>query len=540
VQLERAFPALEFERPVDFQHAGDFLFVVEQDGVIRIFDNDPAPSQSTVFLDIRNKVSRSGNEKGLLGLAFAPNYKTSGYFYVYYSSGTSPHNSIVARYTRKTSNERQADPTSEQIVLSVTQPYSNHNGGQIAFGPDGYLYIGLGDGGSGGDPLGHGQDRKTLLGSILRIDVSTLPYTIPSDNPFKGNTSGFKEEIWAWGLRNPWRFSFDTQTGKLYAADVGQNAQEEIDIIAKGKNYGWNIMEGPDCYSPPTGCNKTGLEQPVYSYAPNGGSRSITGGYVYHSTSVPSLQGKYIYADYIEGYIWALSPDSTSTQLLNTSYNISSFGQGPHGEVYILAFNDKLYRFSPATLTAGKAIPNQDYTSRQPIAPLVLSGATGGVVPYTYSLTPDLPPGLTLNTNTRTISGTPTQPMAATSYTWKATDQLDASVSLTFSITVGVSSDRTQEIPSPAVVVQGNLPNPFSSTTAIVLDLDEAARVSVSVLDLLGRTVLEVPPQALPAGVGQRVPLDTAKLPAGAYLYRIVADTGGKRHIETGTMLRVR
>ena len=462
VSLQQAFPALRFERPVDFQQAGGLLFVVEQQGIIKVFDHDPAASQVSVFLDIRSKVSRRGNEEGLLGLAFSPNYSISGIFYVYYSRSNAMR-SILARYRRSPMDERAADPTSEEVLMTVEQPYRNHNGGQIAFGPDGYLYIGLGDGGSGGDPLGHGQNRATLLGSILRIDVSTTPYGIPPDNPFVGNTSGYREEIWAWGLRNPWRFSFDEPTGRLYLADVGQDAWEEIDIIVKGNNYGWRIMEGPACFQPPSGCSQSGLTLPVHSYPLDGGRRSVTGGYVYRSTSVPSLQGKYIYADYINGVVWALDTDSTAQnrELKDTSYNIASFGRDAYGEVYALAFNGRIYRFKPAPLQMVSTVEDQAYSVGSPIMPLVLPGATGGVVPYSYRLSESPPPGLVLDEATRTISGTPTGAMPSTSYSWKATDRMGTTASTYFTIRVHEATVREAEPPPTGVMVHGQRPQPF-------------------------------------------------------------------------------
>ncbi len=239
--------------------------------------------------------------------------------------------------------------------MEVSQPFSNHNGGQIAFGPDGYLYIALGDGGSGGDPDGNGQNRATLLGSILRIDANTASgarnYAIPPDNPFAGNSQGFREEIFAYGLRNPWRFSFDPVTKKLWAGDVGQNLYEEIDIIEKGRNYGWNIMEGFHCYSSAT-CDTAGLTLPVWEYGHNSsGGIAVTGGFVYRGTQLPELYGKYIYADYGSGRIWSLSysdNDTVNTELLKTSLNISSFGTDRFNELYMCAFDGKIYRFKLA------------------------------------------------------------------------------------------------------------------------------------------------------------------------------------------------
>ena len=250
-RLITAFPNLSFTRPVDLQHSDDDsnkLYVVEQAGIIRSFDNLAETSDTKVFLDITDRVNDSENEQGLLGLAFHPNFKTNGYFYVNYTAAN-PNRTVISRFAIDPANAGEADKGSELVLLSIGQPYDNHNGGQIAFGADGYLYIATGDGGSGGDPDNNGQDRRTLLGSILRIDVDNqaqgLNYAVPADNPFVGNTDDFREEIYAYGLRNPWRMSFDPESGKLWAGDVGQNAFEEIDIIEKGGNYGWKNYGGP-------------------------------------------------------------------------------------------------------------------------------------------------------------------------------------------------------------------------------------------------------------------------------------------------------
>ncbi len=363
-ELEVAFPDLRFTRPVDLQHAGDGsnrLFVVEQAGVIRVFNNDPSIASAPVFLDIRDRVN-DGGEEGLLGLAFHPNYAANGFFYVYYSA-SNPRRSIIARYEVDATDPNRADPSSEVVVLEVAQPFANHNGGQIAFGPDGYLYIALGDGGSGGDPQGHGQNLQTLLGAFLRIDVDNPDadrnYSIPSDNPFVGNTTGFREEIYAYGLRNPWRFSFDPVTGLLWTGDVGQGDFEEVDIIEKGGNYGWNTMEGFQCFSPSSGCNQTGLVLPVHEYAHNNQRKSITGGHVYRGSRIPELTGAYIYADFIDGRIWALEYDGQqvvqNTELVNTSLSIAAFGVDEARELYICAFDGRIYRFAPTSTGVAEA-----------------------------------------------------------------------------------------------------------------------------------------------------------------------------------------
>lgn len=351
IKVERVFPGLSFREMTSLVQpdgAGGRLFVTEQRGVIHTFAPDRPKQSVRVFLDITDRVNRGGDEEGLLGLAFAPDYRESGYFYVYYSAAN-PRRSVLSRFNLDPEDPAVGAPQSEVVVMEIAQPYSNHNGGQLAFGPDGYLYIGLGDGGAAGDPQGNGQDPGTLLGSILRIDVSGLSapggYKIPADNPFVGIADA-RPELWAYGLRNPWRFSFDKKTGFLWAGDVGQDRWEEIDIIVKGANYGWNIMEGSHCYSPAAGCNRSGLMLPVFEYNHSQGC-SVTGGYVYHGDKLPSLQGYYVYGDYCSGKIWALSyQDNRVTRnilLAESGLSITSFGEDLAGNLYILSREGGIY-----------------------------------------------------------------------------------------------------------------------------------------------------------------------------------------------------
>ena len=349
LSVEPAFPALSLSRMVGMTYppdGSDRLYVVLQPGRIVFFPNDREVDSAELFLDIRDRVNDRGEEEGLLGLAFDPQYADNGHLYVYYSA-SSPRRSVVSRFS--VSADGRADPGSERVLLEVAQPFSNHNGGQIAFGPDGYLYIALGDGGSRGDPQENGQDLGTLLGSILRIDVSTVDstgaYAVPSDNPFVGH-SGARPEIWAYGLRNPWRFSFDRATGDLWTADVGQNRFEEVDIIRPGLNYGWNIMEGEECFAR-SDCDRTGLEIPVAEYGREDGC-SVTGGYVYRGSSLPSLYGAYVYGDYCSGRIWALRHDGDEVtehmQIVDSGLRIPSFAEDAAGELYVLSFDGTIYR----------------------------------------------------------------------------------------------------------------------------------------------------------------------------------------------------
>ncbi|WP_247231631.1 sorbosone dehydrogenase family protein [Telluribacter sp. SYSU D00476] len=343
-----AFPRLKFRSPVDLTYAPDGsnrLFVLEQEGIIRVFENKADASSAQVFLDISNKVT-DGGERGLLGIAFHPDYRTNGYFFVNYTR-SSPLETVIARYKVDPSNPTTADPASETILLTFPQPYSNHNGGAVKFGPDGYLYVSVGDGGSGGDPQNNAQNRNNLLGTILRLDVNATTkgnYGIPDGNPFKGNTQQGREEIYAYGLRNPWRMSFDSQTGALWTGDVGQNSIEEIDIIKAGGNYGWRIKEGNDCFNPSSNCNEQGLVAPIFTYSQRNGDKSITGGYVYRGSNLADLKGKYIYGDFVSGKVWALEftgeKASDNRLVTNLAGTISAFGVDANNELYILNYGD--------------------------------------------------------------------------------------------------------------------------------------------------------------------------------------------------------
>ncbi|MCX7797627.1 MAG: PQQ-dependent sugar dehydrogenase [Melioribacter sp.] len=361
LKIELAFPNLTFEQPVDIQNANDGtnrLFIVSQPGKIYVVENSPNVKTAEIFLDITEKVL-FGGEQGLLGLAFHPDFKNNGYFFVNYTT-RNPRRTIISRFEVSKNNPNVADKNSELVLMQIEQPYSNHNGGQLAFGPDGYLYISLGDGGSAGDPQNNAQNLRSHLGKILRIDVNNFSqgrfYSIPHDNPFRGNTNGLKEEIYAWGLRNVWRFSFDKITGKLWAADVGQNLWEEIDIIEKGKNYGWRIMEGFHCYNPMRNCDTTNLTMPIWEYGHNDdGGYSITGGFVYRGNILKELYGKYIYADFVTGNIWALDYDKnnvTNKLLFKTNYSISTFGIDEQNELYFADYaGGKIYKFVSVTGT---------------------------------------------------------------------------------------------------------------------------------------------------------------------------------------------
>lgn len=332
-----------FTKPVYLTHAGDGTgrhFVVEQAGRILIL-KDGAIS-STPFLDIVSIVGSSANEQGLLTVAFHPDYRNNGFFFVNYTDKQG--DTVIARYQVSTDNPEVADPNSAKILLTIDQPYANHNGGQVLFGPDGYLYIGMGDGGAANDPENRAQSLNTLLGKILRIDVdSGDPYGIPETNPFV-NRREASPEIWSYGWRNPWRFSFDRATGDLYVADVGQNQYEEVHVelagTEGGRNYGWRLMEGQHCFNPAE-CDPAaqGLILPVAEYDHSLGC-SVTGGYVYRGKQFPSLEGVYFYGDYCSGIIWGLRYEGneqwSQAELLRSEETISSFGQDEAGELYLV------------------------------------------------------------------------------------------------------------------------------------------------------------------------------------------------------------
>lgn len=347
-EVVRAYPNLSFEQPLFLTHQKDLIYVVEKTGKIKFFKNDPNISETKVFIDLGTRIDSRANEKGLLGFAFHPNYEANGQFFVNY---TNREGSVIARYTRDKVNPEVGDLDSEEILLTYAQPYDNHNGGHIEFGPDGYLYIASGDGGSGGDPQNNAQNKASFLGKILRIDVDQTngdkAYGIPPDNPFAGNSEGYKEEIFAYGLRNPWRFSFDLKRDLLIAADVGQDQTEEIDLIFGGGNYGWNVLEGTQSYKSNKTIDKATLNAPIWTYNhPTG--ESITGGYTYYGNENPSLFGTYLYADFITGRIWGLWIDAENKaqnyELINSEMMVSSFGIAPKNEVIIIDYRGGLYK----------------------------------------------------------------------------------------------------------------------------------------------------------------------------------------------------
>jgi glucose/arabinose dehydrogenase len=333
-----------FDHPLFVTHAGDGsgrLFVVEQTGKIRIVRGGRV--LAAPFLDLGSRLDSSSGERGLLGLAFAPDFATSRRFYVSHTTRAAAGPVVrVARY-RVGSDPDRADPASESVVLDMADPASNHNGGMLAFGPDGMLWIGTGDGGRAGDPWDNSRNPASLLGKMLRLDVREEPYRLPPGNqPAAGGPRAARGEVWALGLRNPWRYSFDRSTGELWIGDVGQNAWEEIDVADSRRegplHFGWKTMEGAHCYEPRSGCDRSGLELPVHEYDRDAGC-SVTGGYVYRGREVPALTGRYLFSDYCTGVVWSLARDpagkATVETVLKTGFAVSSFGEDEAGEVYL-------------------------------------------------------------------------------------------------------------------------------------------------------------------------------------------------------------
>ncbi|MFK7886236.1 MAG: sorbosone dehydrogenase family protein [Gammaproteobacteria bacterium] len=351
IGVESAFPSLTFSEPLAaLQAPGDpsRWFVVERTGQVWVFDNDPIVTQREIFVDLGPLLFDRAPEAGLLGMAFHPNFAQNGQVFFSYTRPGAPLESVVSRVL-SLNGGASLDLTTETMVLTVLQDFANHNGGHIVFGPDGFLYAGFGDGGSSNDPNDRAQTQTTLMGKLLRIDVDQgAPYAIPQDNPFAANArcvQGFGgascPEIFALGLRNPWRFSFDRTNGELWLGDVGQGRFEEINRIELGDNLGWRIREGANCQTPANGCQTAGLKDPVHEYGRDVGN-SVTGGYVYRGTVLPDLQGRYVFGDFASGRLFALPPapvaGTEAIELLDTSFNISSFAEGIDGELLLLDY----------------------------------------------------------------------------------------------------------------------------------------------------------------------------------------------------------
>ena len=341
--VEPIFGDYQFQQPIEMLPLPDGSFLVaEQRGYITRFVEDGGEIEQFGILDL-TEVTRFGGEQGLLSMALHPDLQNEPYLYVYYS----PREASVTRLSRFRIVQGVALPASELVIIEVRQPYSNHNGGAVRFGPDGMLYLGYGDGGAANDPHGHGQNRETLLGTIIRIDVNDIdtatPYRIPTDNPFLG-IAGVRPEIWAYGLRNPWRMAFDRETGALWVGDVGQDRWEEIAIVGAGENHGWNVFEGDECFRSPDDCDAlTEAVAPIATYGHEDGC-SVTGGEVYRGKAMPALDGHYVFSDYCSSTIWTLAPDGTVTERTQLDKRVVSFAVDNDGEIYVLTFNGPILK----------------------------------------------------------------------------------------------------------------------------------------------------------------------------------------------------
>src|SRR3972149_991417 len=530
--LQEAFPNLTFSGPLDLQNAGDGtdrIFVVEQSGKIYVFENNTGVTVKKKFLDITDSVS-SGGEMALFGLAFHPNYENNGYFYVNYTKSSPYRRTLIVRFQVSNANPDSADRSSSKILMEIAQPFSNHNGGQLAFGPDGYLYIALGDGGSGGDPQGNAQNKSSLLGKLLRIDVDqtqgSINYAIPLNNPYKNNTQGFKEEIYAYGLRNPWRFSFDSPTGRLWCADVGQNAWEEIDLIVKGGNYGWRCYEGNHNYDL-SGCTDTNYIFPVWEYSHSDGV-SITGGYVYRGPNLPDLYGKYIYGDFGTRKIWALTYDGinppTNKLLLTSSVSIASFGVDINNELYVVGYNGIIYRFIP---TASIIAPtNLRYTVNSPNSITLNwndnSNNENGfrierkVGSENFVLLESVDENIITFTDNSVVD---TQMYSYRVYAYNST------ASSGFSNTTSVVTEIPVElnaIPDKFQLIQ-NYPNPFNPSTKIHFTLSNRQVVTLKIYDTLGREIETLLSDDKPAGYYEVV-WNSGYFPSGVYFCQLKSE----------------
>ena len=564
------------------------MYIVEKPGRIAIAGMD-GQVIATPFLDITDRVNDNGGERGLLGLAFSPNYADDGYFFVNYTG--SGGSTVVSRFTRSNADPNQADPDSEVELLNFSQPFSNHNGGDLAFGPDGFLYISSGDGGSGGDPQNNSQTRTNLLGKILRIDVLSQPgtYVIPADNPF-ANDDQTLDEIWALGLRNPWRMSFDRETGDLWIGDVGQNSKEEVDFqpasSTGGENYGWRCYEGNEPFMNTASCpDASELTFPVHTYNTSGTNPgcSVTGGYVYRGCDYPEMIGRYIYADYCSGRIWSLTPNGsggfTNVELLNgANFEFSSFGEF-QGELYLTAFDEgRVYKVTDANaqpLTVNGVVTDEScadqtdgvislsFENGDPQSIQWSNGATtneisglnGGTYSVTISINDDcqivrnfvvetgLPdaPDVLLDINTNELSIVD----LFVSYQWLFNGEvIDGATEPTYQptesgdYTVIVVNDQGCELTANGVdvVISGTndfaglralriTPNPFTDFVLVDFTLDEPTAPRLELFNVRGQLVRQ---HQFDAATRQQHRLATNDLAPGVYLLRIVGTNGSR------------
>jgi glucose/arabinose dehydrogenase len=501
------------------------LFALEQHaGLIRIIRNGivlPRP-----FLDIHDRVITTGTERGLLGMTFHPDYANNGYFYIDYDDTLG--NTVISRF-RVTVDPDSADPASEQVLLNIAQPYPNHKGGMLAFGPnDGYLYIGMGDGGSGGDPENRAQNDNELLGKLLRIDINHgQPYAIPATNPFVG-MPGKRQEIWAKGLRNPWRYSFDRANGNLIIGDVGQDLWEEIDFEAAsslgGQNFGWRIMEGFHCFNPPANCDTIGLTMPIYEYGHNIGC-AITGGYIYRGGVMPNLKGTYFFADFCANKIWSFRYDNGNIGEFAERTNelapatgqpiasISSFGEDRDGEIHVVDLNDgEIFKIIPASPSAIGGIVTDD-------SGLAVAGAIVSVLNTAVADTTDSTGHYLLNG-----LGDGAFDISFTHFGFRDTTLFGVTVGVGDTVQANISfTTGLANTPLPfAFRLYQNYPNPFNTATNIEYDLGRECNTKIEIFDIRGDQAAILVNAVEPPG-HHRVAWNATEAPSGVYFYRIVA-----------------
>ncbi len=521
VQLETRSFATGLDNPVDIVNAGDDrLFVVQQRGLIRILDLEGTVSD-TPFLDLSGIVSQSGSETGLLGLAFHPEYHENGYFFVNYTRA-SDGNTVVSRFSADENNPNQANRESEIQLLTVEQPYANHNGGQLLFGPDGYLYIALGDGGSSGDPQNRAQTRTSFLGKMLRIDVDVedeAGYGIPPDNPFEDDETT-PSEIWAWGLRNPWRNSFDRLTGDFWIADVGQNSREEINFqpagSSGGENYGWRCFEGNQPYNQSECPEAENYVFPVFDYAHEGSgcTGSVTGGYVYRGGLFNEMFGIYIFADYCTGNVYTITQTSEGfegEQLSNiTEMRISTFGEDRYGELYLAQKNaGEIYKLTETgdCKPVAKILANDTTMMLEPDSSISIEALYNPALQYEW------------RKNNEPVDGGNQHELEITEegiYTVQVTNPKNGCTNL--SAPVEVTTDPT----SVELKVLGDVkifPNPVKNML-VVDGLPGTGKTSIKIVDTQGRVV-----KTLDVSEQNAIRISTRELTSGIYLLKIIRGT---------------
>lgn len=548
IKLERMFPEVTIDNLLGLEtpdSGNSYVYALSQPGYIYRLDLDNPENGSEEWLDISDQVIFSG-EQGLLGLAFHPEYAQNNRIYINYIA-PDPRRTVISRFY---TNDGEVDPDSEEVILEFDQHRGNHNGGQISFGPDGYLHIASGDGGGSGDPEEHGQNTFSLLGGMLRIDVDQESdngqlYSIPEDNMFADGEDGMPE-IYAYGFRNPWRFSFDRETEKLWVADVGENKWEYIHLVEGGKNYGWNIVEGSNCFSPSTDCDKDGLEMPIYEYRhqEDGLARaSITGGYVYRGEKNPVLEGKYVYGDFVNGVIWALDYDEdaeeviSNVELANTSHMIASFGEDANGEIYVLSYDSgEIFRIlaSPDVVTI--ISPEQNESIGED--PIIRWDSMPGAENYRMQISEDdsfSDPILDIET-TETSYETE---LEQGDYYLRVRAENEAGEGeytdpLLFTVEKATLAEEESDIPA-SFELSSAYPNPFNPITRFRVTVPKESRLTIEVFNSYGQRVGRITDQVYAAGEHQ-FQFDGSRLSSGMYV--ITARIEGEIRTSRVTLLK--